>query len=306
MTIAFWSNTHGLCCNSTHLGIISIWYALRHPDAHCAILENHKTPCGIDRMLYRPLASESQVYYRSGGVGTLIRRLGKGELSLLDLEFMAERFIGERLIYFPVGADMGPEQLEYHWERNADSLFSQLERWMDHVWIDTSSTAGTTRMIRNKADRVVISLAQNRTVLDNLFHTHRELHRKAFYILGNYEAESDLTRDEIVSQYGIDGKRIAVIPRDVEMMDAISHGALIPYVMQCYHCEAHEESFAMARAMREAMDAVLDWLGEEETSGVYDLSQRKSTATMVADGGSSRYVAGSGQRNLRLCESVSI
>ena len=288
MKIAFWSNTHGLCCNTTQLGIISIWYALQRPDAHCVIMENHKNLFGISRMLYRPIASESQIYYRYGGLGTLMRHLGKGDMSLLEMEFMAERFVGERLMYFPIGADMGPEQLDYYLERDLRRLFLLLDKRIDHTWIDTSPSACTTRAILNAADGVVVSLSQNRIVLDNLFSNHRELHKKAFYIIGNYEADSDLTKDEIVSLYGLSNDRVAVIPHDAGMMDAISKGTLIPYIMQAFHCEVHKKGFEMARALRDAMDAFFCWLGDEEETHI-DEKGVSGYPAMVAEGNIKRY-----------------
>ncbi len=266
MIVAFWSNVRGIGCNSTHLACFSVWYALMHPLKRAVLFENHKTPGGLDAMLYKPQVQERYPYYRSGGLGSLLRRLGgEEEMSVLELDWLAERYIGERLMYFPIGADLGPEQLNYHLEKHLGSFLTLLEKKAHMVWIDLQATAMTNRPILNTADRVVISLPQNRAAWDAVFDNHRDIHRKAFYLIGNYEEESELTPARLCREYGVRKERIATVPHSVSMMDAVSKGVMIPFLMRCFHSETGDAPEETGRQLHEAAERLFGWM-EPETA----------------------------------------
>ncbi|MBR6230299.1 MAG: hypothetical protein IKQ97_11220 [Eubacterium sp.] len=218
MKVAFWSNRRGTGGSTVHLACISVWYAMAFPMRQAVIFENHKSQGGLESILCKSQVKESQ-YYRSGGLGSLLRRVGdREEPTLLELEWMAERFFGERLMYFPIGADLGPEQLNYHLGGKLRSFLGTLEKKVPMVWMDLQATAPTNRSILSAADRVIISLPQNRVAWDSMIRNHREIHRKAFYLIGNYEEDSEFTAERIGREYGIREDRLATVPHSVYLM----------------------------------------------------------------------------------------
>ena len=285
MKVAFWSSERGTGCNTVHLACASVWYAMTYPMRQAVIFENHRSTGGLESILYKPQVKEKQ-YYRSGGLGSLLRQAGR-EPTLLDLEWMAERYFGERLMYFPIGADLGPEQLDFHLENRICEVLGDLEKRVSMVWMDLQATAVTNRVILNAADRVVISLPQSRTAWESILRNHREIHKKAFYLIGNYEEASELTCERVCEDYGIRRERLAAVPRDVFLLDAASRGVMIPFLMRCFHSERGDVVFPLAEKLREATGRLFEWMSEEDGSYAYERASRKNAQALVADGGGS-------------------
>ena len=291
MKVAFWSNVRGISGSTCHLACISIWHAMMDPMARGVIIENHKSVTGIDKMLYKHGNSDGSPYYRSGGLGNLLRRIADGEHpTMLDMDWMAERYIGERLMYFPIGADLGPEQLSYHLENNLDDMFKCLEKRTQILWMDLMTSAPTTRMILNRADRVIISLPQNRTAIEQIFGNHKEIRKKAFYIMGNYDEDSDMTVGRIIDEYGIDEDRIAILPHYTMLMDSVSRGVLIPFVMRLFHCTGDDVMYPFALDMEIMVKKVLGFIGSEvQEVGAYERVQESRKALLVANRSDDHY-----------------
>ena len=290
MKVAFWSNVRGIGCSTIHLACVSVWYAMTYPMRQAVVFENHKSSGGLESILSKSQVKENP-YYRSGGLGTLLRRVGEmEELSLLDLEWMANRYFGERLMYFPIGADLGPEQLNYHLENRLPSVLNSLEKRVPMIWMDLQATAQTNRSILRAADRVVISLPQNRSAWEGVLRNHREIHGKAFYLIGNYEGESEMTRERICEEYGNRPNRIAGVPHSIYLMDAASRGVMIPFLMRCFHSERGDIIFPLAEQLRKMTRELFDWF-EEDRTYVFRREPKEKGHTMVADGGVGMYAA---------------
>lgn len=75
---------------------------------------------------------------------------------------------------------------------------------------------------------------------------------KAFYLIGNYDAESELTRGAIIKEYHIPGSRLGIIPHNVQFADAVSAGELIPFLLRNYHCEEESCNYEFMASAREA------------------------------------------------------
>ena len=120
---------------------------------------------------------------------------------------------------------------------------------------------------------------------------HREIHRKAFYLIGNYEEGSEMTCDRICEEYGIRPDRLAVVPHSVALMDAASKGMLIPLLMRCFHSEKGDGLYPLATKLRDLTEAIFEWLGEEDTSDACERETRKKPQIFVADGSRGLYAS---------------
>ena len=270
------------------------------PTKSSLVFENHKSLYGLDAMLYRPMVNNRPSYFRSGGLGELIRRTRAGnEPTRWEMEWMAERYIGERLMYYPIGADLGPEQLNYHLENKAGELLRMMEKKVHTVWMDLQANQSTNRVMLGVADRVIICLPQNRECWESLFRNHKEVHRKAFYLIGNYEDKSELTQERLCREYGVAPVRISVIPHCTSLMDAVSKGVMIPYLMRVFHSEKGDILYPMSCWLRDMMQKMVVWLGEgepgEEKHG-YEYVAKPVCAAYVADHSDGVYDGCSGQR----------
>ena len=290
MRVAFWSNVRGTGCVSTDLACMSIWYALKNPLDMSVVFENHKTLLGLQAMLSGDRDSACDLR-RPGGLGELLREYSMyDELSVSDIDRIGEGYIGDRLVYFPVGADVGPEQLSFHLDRYFGRFLSVLEDSADVVWMDLQAMSRSNRSILNAADTVVMCLPQNRAVWENVFGNHANIHRKSFYILGNYEEESELSAEKFSRDYGISQDRIGVIPHSAYLNDAVSKGAMVSFLMNCYQGE-----LPGTQTLKESLDSISEKLfdrlhGVRRERG-HDAIYEDVHKAYVADGGVSLYAS---------------
>ena len=290
MRVAFWSNVRGTGCVSTDLACMSIWYALKNPLDMSVVFENHKTLLGLQAMLSGDRDSACDLR-RPGGLGELLREYSMyDELSVSDIDRIGEGYIGDRLVYFPVGADVGPEQLSFHLDRYFGRFLSVLEDSADVVWMDLQAMSRSNRSILNAADTVVMCLPQNRAVWENVFGNHANIHRKSFYILGNYEEESELSVEKFSRDYGISQDRIGVIPHSAYLNDAVSKGAMVSFLMNCY-----QEELPGTQTLKESLDSISEKLfdrmhGVRRGRG-HDAIYENVHKGYVADGGVSLYAS---------------
>ena len=144
--------------------------------------------------------------------------------------------------------------LEYRLERECIRTIQCLEDYGDLILVDTSAAPlASTRKILQQADLVVVNLSQNRQMLDHFFRNYSAVRKKAFYLIGNYDAESELTRAEVIKQYRIPGNSLGVIPHNVQFSDAVSDGKLIRFLLKNYHCEKQDSNFDFMSSAKEAV-----------------------------------------------------
>ena len=284
MRVAFWSNVRGAGCVSTSLACISIWYALRNPLDMSVIFENHKTLFGLDAMLSGDERADRGIV-RSGGLGELLREYAVyDELVVSDIDRIGEGFIGDRLVYFPVGADVGPEQLDFHLDRYFGRFLSVLEDCADVVWMDLQAMSRSNRSMLNAADTVVMCLPQNRAAWENVFGNHANIHRKSFYILVNYEEDSERCVDKFCSDYGISPDRVGTVPHSMFLNDAVSKGAMVSFLIKLFR-----EELPGMESFKSSLDSTADklFLRMHEKRGEYgyDALYEDVHKAFVADGG---------------------
>ena len=291
MRVAFWSNVRGTGCTSTDLACISIWYALMNPLSMAVVFENHKTLLGLGAMLG---GDESQEHpkYRSGGMGALLREFSMyDELSVSDIDRIGEGYIGDRLVYFPAGSDLGPEQLNYHLDRYLGRFLPVLEKCADVVWMDLQAMARTNREILNESDTVVMCLPQNKSAWENIFSNHAGIHRRAFYLIGNYDESSEFNAEKLSRDYGISKNRIGAIPHIAALNDAVSRGTVVSFLMKCFQGELSEETAGLKESLDDIAGKLFKRMVEVKKKHEYSTVYERIPELYVADGAAGLYAS---------------
>ncbi len=260
MKVAFWSNTRGRSCVTSNLACISVLSTLISSDhQRIIVLENHQNILNLGNALFSQNSGqevrENKNYQIEYGLSRLLRVIEQGENLSEDIVFRyAEHFLGERLFYLPAGGIRNQDMLEYRLERECIRTIQCLEDYGDLILVDTAAAPlASTRKILQQADLVVVNLSQNRQMLDHFFRNYSTVRKKAFYLMGNYDAESELTRAEVIRQYRIPGNSLGVIPHNVQFSDAVSDGKLIRFLMKNYHCEKQDSNFDFMSSAKEAV-----------------------------------------------------
>lgn len=259
MKVAFWSNTRGRSCVTSNLACISVLSTLSSSDRErIIVLENHQNILNLGNALFchqsKQEVRENRGYQVEHGLSRLLRAMERGERLSEEAVFRyAENFLGQRLFYLPAGNGRNQEMFEYRLERDCIRTIRLLEQYGNLVLVDTAAASlASSRKILRQADMVVINLSQNRQMLDHIFRNYSAIRKKAFYLIGNYDAESELTRGAIIKEYHIPGSRLGIIPHNVKFADAVSAGKLIPFLLRNYHCEEESCNYEFMASAREA------------------------------------------------------
>lgn len=259
MKVAFWSNGRGRSCVTSNLACISVLSALDCPDKRTIIFENHRNIMNLGSTLFDYYSNnairENYQYHVESGLGRVLRMLEQGkEMTEEHLYCLTQDYLGKRLFYLPT-EDGSAENLEYYLERDAVRAMTCMEQHSDMVFVDTASAPlASSRKILQQTDLVVVNLSQNQQFLDHFFRNYSSIQERAFYLIGNYDADSQLTRGEIMKRYHIQGSRIGVIPHNANFSDAISNGRLIPFMLKNYHCSTENVNYKFMVAAQEAAE----------------------------------------------------
>ncbi len=261
MKVAFWSNTRGRSCVTSNLACISVLSTLSSSDQRRTIvLENHQNILNLGNALFsqqsRQEVRENKSYQVEYGLSRLLRSMEEGEkISENTVLRYAENFLGKKLFYLPAGGTRNQEMLEYRLERDCVRTIKFLEQYGDLVLVDTAAAPlASSRKILRQADLVVVNLSQNRQMLDHFFRNYSEIRKKAFYLIGNYDEGSELTRGEVIKRYEIPGSQLGIIPHNVQFSDALSDGELIPFLLRNYHCGESDCNYHFMASVKEAAD----------------------------------------------------
>ena len=181
--------------------------------------------------------------------------LEKGEeLSEENLYGLTKDYLGKRLFYLPSEPVKSSDYLEYYLEREAVRTMECLERLSDMVMVDTSAAPlASSRKILQQADLVVVNLNQNLPLLSHFFRNYSSIQEKAFYLIGNYDGKSELTKSAIMKQFHIPGAKIGTIPHDTGFSDAMSRGQLIPFLLKNYMQENSLSHEMFMQAVKETV-----------------------------------------------------
>ncbi|MCH5266353.1 MAG: hypothetical protein J1F02_10670 [Lachnospiraceae bacterium] len=260
MKVAFWSNARGKSCVTSNLACISVLWALSRPTERTILFENHQNIINLGSTFFshnsENVVREANGYTVETGLGRIMKSVERGEgLSEENLYGSAKDFLGKRLFYIPTDEGKNPDVLEYQLDRDCVPAMKYLERYSDMVLVDTSAAPlASSRKILQQADMVVVNLNQNQQMLSHFFRNYSSIRKKAFYLVGNYDAQSELSKGAIMRAYQIPGSRIGTIPHNVQFSDAVSDGMIIPFLLKNYSCERRSENFYFMAAAREAVE----------------------------------------------------
>lgn len=273
MKIAFWSNGRGRSCVTSNLACISVLSALNCPKERAILFENHKNIINLESTLFNYYSQnqvkESFQYQVGKGLERILHLLEQGEeMTEEHLYCLTKDYLGQRLFYLPMD-DRCAENLEYYLDKEAIRAMEYLEQYSDYVFVDTASAPlGSSRKILQQSDFVVVNLYQNQQLLDHFFRNYSAIQERAFYLIGNYDEDSQLTRGEIMKRYQIPGCQIGVIPHNANFSDAISDGNLIPFLLKNYTCDDRSQNYKFMKLAKEAVDLMRSYINIYKKEGM--------------------------------------
>ena len=134
----------------------------------------------------------------------------------------------------------------------------------------------------------MVNLSQNNQQLSHFFRNFSEIQKKAFYVIGNYDPHSEITKHDIVKRFGLPGFMVGTIPYNRRFADALTKGKVISFLLRNYECGKENVNYDFISAVKETAclleQAKQDLMIRETKGGVDD----EKKARVCFDGGDVR------------------
>lgn len=240
-----------------NLACISIESAMYRP-SEMVLFENHVSINNLGNAFLNQnsydILQEEGFYFVESGLGRILSYCGMGEA--VDPEMIDRTCLSvfdQRVFYLPSGG-MNQDLMEYRLKRHAGDVMTLLEQRYSNVCIDLSSSSlESSRIFLQEADLVVVNLSQNNQQLSHFFRNFSEIRQKAFYVIGNYDPKSVITKHDIVKRFGVPGSLVGTIPYNRGFADALTRGDLISFLLRNDKCGEENENHDFICALKETV-----------------------------------------------------
>lgn len=281
LKIAFWSNSPGKSGVTGNLSCISIISAMYQP-SEMVLFENHVNINNLGSIFLNQSSydrlQEKNSYFVENGLGRILGYCDMGSLVNSGMIYRSCLSIfNQRVFYLPVGG-MNQDLMEYRLKRHVGAVMQLLQKVYPEVCIDLSSSSlESSRKFLKEADLVVVNLCQNNQQLSHFFRNFSDIQKKAFYVIGNYDPKSEITKHDIVKRFGLPGCAVGTVPYNRRFADALTKGRLIPFLLRHYDCGKENVNYDFISAVKEtvslfgqAKETVKQKQGQGEKGGVRD------------------------------------
>lgn len=257
MKIAFWSNSPGKSGVTGNMSCISILSALYEP-SDTILFENHSNINNLGSVFLNQnsydMLQEKNSYFVENGLGRVLSYCDVGgEVSPGMIYRTCLSVFDQQVFYLPTGG-MNRDLMEFRLKRHAGEVMELLEQFYSMVCVDISSSPlESSREILKEADLIVVNLCQNDQLLSHFFRNYSEIKKKAFYVIGNYDVDSVITKSDIITRFDLPGNMVGTIPYNRKFADALTKGNVIPFLLKNYSCGNKNVNYDFMCAAKETV-----------------------------------------------------
>ena len=228
MKIAFWSPLHGTGASS---GLLAVATALSILDSKKIVVsQTHYNLNNLERPLLGSIGNGD--FFRDTGVDALLRFFKSGNITEEHIENCSIKM--SETLYLLAGTKTANRE---GFESNTHKgmllhIFSCLEKYFDLVLIDTNSGKCelSMRMI-DECDAVVVSLRQNRDMLDGFFDSEMFGDKPVFYLFPDYDPDSRYSMYNLRTLYKkMNPRNSSFLPHNSGYMDAICDEKVLKFI----------------------------------------------------------------------------
>ena len=266
MNIAFWSMTSGRSATSCNMIAVSIMSTIAY-SVKGTLLQVDQFSRALDDVFCekRPsnLLMEEYSYYSKKGLDKLV---DKSQLSELSTEDLLDNIVPVKdtlMSYVPVSkrTSVGINYREYN--SFTKKILQVLNLTPQLNFIDCiNGDTPVAKIILKDADVVVVNISQGMNIKD--LNIDKDILKKAVFIIGKYNEESEENVAVIRQKYGIDRNNIAVIPYNIHFHDAIHSGKIVSFLSKCMNPRGDSEDITFINNVFLATNMVLRKAGYDE------------------------------------------
>ncbi len=257
MKIAFWSSSPGRTGVTGNLSCISILSA-RYRPSKIVLFENHSSINNLGSVFLSPksydMLEERSSYFVEHGLERVITCCEAEDKAGTDIVSKICLSVFDQKVFYLPGGGANRDLLEYRLNLWVPEVLDLLERIYGTVCVDlSSSTLESSRKILQLSDFIVVNLCQNHQQLSHFFRNFSEIRKKAFYVIGNYDSKSVITKADIIKKYGLLGSQVGTIPYNRQYADALTRGSVVPFLLKCEGCREKDANFEFIHAVNETV-----------------------------------------------------
>ncbi|MFC0213870.1 hypothetical protein ACFFK0_15675 [Paenibacillus chartarius] len=262
--VVFWSPVPGQTGNTTNLIAAAALLGLEYSSRILLFghLQSRRLPIE-QAFLKRSLGEEELASASDSGIDALMRLAQNRKLSPEMIRDYTLPLLKDRLDLLP-GSNKADKAFILGVKDVLDPLLESANRYYDLTLIDGGSGAGSgwTQALLHKADLVVISLNQNRFVLERFFQYREDLleDKKQLLVLGQYDRRSGHTARNIARKHKA-SVPIYPIPHQAGFMDASQESRAIDFLFRNRSVPRDHEHHFFMQCVRSLALAIMEQAG---------------------------------------------
>lgn len=235
MQVAFWSPMHGTGTTSNMLAL-AVSAAVRF-NSSLLVTQTHYSMNNLESPLLGKKNRVQEECFLDDGMDAAIRSFKAGIMSGETIESHAIRLLPKLSLLTGTRQSSRQTYEEGTRRKIIRHILSIAEDYYSRIYIDTNSGYSPQSFeILEGADVIVISLRQNRDMIEELFQNscfEGLKSKKLFYVFGDYDAYSKYNLSNMKHLYReFTSQNLAGIPRNSEFMDAISDRKVLNFISE--------------------------------------------------------------------------
>ncbi|MEB3103294.1 hypothetical protein [Ferviditalea candida] len=263
--VVFWSPAPGQTGNTTNLIAVAALLGLEYSSRLLLLghLQSRRTPMEQAFMKRRMKGEDEIVFAADTGIDALARLAINRKLTPELIRDYTLPILKDRLDLLP-GSNKADKTFILALKDAIEPLLDTAKRYYDLTMIDGGSGTGSgwTQALLQNADLVVVSLNQNRFVLERFFQHQEELlkDKKTLLVLGQYDRHSGLTARNIARKHKT-SIPIYPVPHQACFMDASQEGRAVDFLFRNRSVPRDHEHYFFMQSVRSLAQAIIEHVG---------------------------------------------
>lgn len=257
MKIGFWSPYHGTGATANMLALAVAM--AEQMGRRILVTQTHYTMNNLEKPLLGTIENDEQ-FYRDTGLDAIMRYFKSGQLTEEQIDNCSIRINDN--IFLLAGTKMS--QKESYENKIVQDMVTHVidivQKYYDICFIDTNAGTNdqTTAVIR-ECDLVVVTVRQNRDMIDSVIANEMLSGKKVFYLFGSYDDSSKYNLANLRKAYGkvMNRRNSGGIPHSTEYMDAICDNRILRFITTNLDADEDSANFGFFEMLKEAAAGIL-------------------------------------------------
>ncbi len=252
LKIAFWSPVPGQSGVTSNMLAVAVMSSMILKKS-TLLLHNHFYDKSLERAVFGKDTGIDM--FADIGLDSLSRNIKISELNEDIINNSSISLYNNRIHILPGTTKENKNLFESELSQNLPSIINSINKFYDLVFMDlVPGSEATSKRMKEDADLIVVNLPQNKNVIDDYLSKYHLPKDKTVYLIGKYNGNSRYNLTNLERSYHCLKNKTAVIPYNVEFMDALIDGKLMNYTMKNMVNGKGEDNLIFMKRAKQAVD----------------------------------------------------